>query len=161
MESERSNLTGDPPDGDTLKTISGNPTGTASEKARDSDKHKEPPEPKSEWEQRSLFVKLYKMFVSMVRDAGLTLGVIAAVLKKSKGIFGIIEKMVPSKESFKAIGSIDIYSFIRLYKSLIDDLHKKRQGAIKDGNWYDIEIYTERINYSVSVYLDNKVSVFM
>lgn len=150
MEFVRNNLNGDPPDEDT----SGLTNDSAPEKEREWAYRKEPPENKTVKQRLSLFVKLYKMFVFLIRDAGLTLTVVAGILMKSKRVFRLIEKITPSKESFKAVGCIDIYNFTDLYQSLIDGLDKKRQKASKEGSRYDVNIYTDKINKAMRVYFD-------
>ena len=150
MEFVRSNLNGDPPD----EVTSDLTNGSATEKERERAHRNEPPENQAVKQRLPLFVKLYKMFVLLIKDAGLTLGVVAGILMKRKNVFRLIEKMTPSKESFKAVGSIDIFNFTDLYHSLIDGLDKKRQKASKEGNRYDVDIYTNKINRAMRVYFD-------
>lgn len=164
METKRNNLKGDPPDGHSSKLTGSTSYDTATDKALDRALRNEPTETKAdadamagttpERKRRSLFVNLYKMFVRMLRDAGLNLGVVATMLMISKSVFGMIEKMVPTRESFKKIGSIDIYIFTGLFNWLLDGLEKKRLKAIKDGNRYNRDIYNDKINQAVRRFFD-------
>lgn len=62
--------------------------------------------------------------------------------------------MVPTRESFKRIGSIDIYIFTGLFNWLLDGLEKKRLKAIKEGNRYNRDIYNDKINQAVRRFFD-------